>query len=89
MQYAVQKALKFIPAPVWEDYVLVLAMNITDLEGTIQNETATTNHPVSTASMSPFNATWGVVDPDLKLKQAAGVRIVDVSVLVGFFALIW
>lgn len=81
MQYGIQKALKFVTAPVWEDYVLALATNITDLEGFIRNETGTTNHPVSTASMSPFNATWGVVDPDLKLKQAVGVRIVDASVL--------
>ncbi|SJL14174.1 uncharacterized protein ARMOST_17629 [Armillaria ostoyae] len=81
MQYAIQKALKFVTAPVWEDYVLALATNITDLEGTIRNGAIPTNHPVSTASMSPLNATWGVVDPDLKLKQAVGVRIVDASVL--------
>ncbi|KAK0471533.1 hypothetical protein IW261DRAFT_1571830 [Armillaria novae-zelandiae] len=81
MQYAIQKALKFVTAPVWEDYVLALSTNITDLEGTIRNGTGTTNHPVSTASMSPRNASWGVVDPDLKLKQAVGVRIVDASVL--------
>ncbi|KAK0437905.1 aryl-alcohol oxidase [Desarmillaria tabescens] len=81
MQYAVQKGLKFVTAPVWGDYVLGLSTNITDLEGTIRNTAITTNHPVSTASMSPRNASWGVVDPDLKLKLAMGVRIVDASVL--------
>ncbi|KAF5353144.1 hypothetical protein D9758_008758 [Tetrapyrgos nigripes] len=38
-------------------------------------------HPVGSASMSPKGADWGVVDPDLKLKGAKGVRIVDASVL--------
>ncbi|KAG7450004.1 aryl-alcohol-oxidase from pleurotus Eryingii [Guyanagaster necrorhizus] len=81
MQQAVQGAIKFATAPVWEDYILGLATNITDLEGGIRNGAVTTNHPVSTASMSPRNAPWGVVDPDLKLKKAVGVRIVDASVL--------
>ncbi|PBK65506.1 hypothetical protein ARMSODRAFT_869047, partial [Armillaria solidipes] len=31
--------------------------------------------------MSARDADWGVVDPDLKLKKAAGVRVVDASVL--------
>ncbi|PBK63865.1 hypothetical protein ARMSODRAFT_962604 [Armillaria solidipes] len=31
--------------------------------------------------MSPADASWGVVNPDLKLKGAKGVRIVDASVL--------
>ncbi len=35
----------------------------------------------------PRNAHWGVVDPDLRLKQAKGIRVVDASVLVKFFIL--
>lgn len=33
--------------------------------------------------MSPFNATWGVVDPDLRVKGVRGLRIVDASVMVS------
>ncbi|KAF9444127.1 GMC oxidoreductase [Macrolepiota fuliginosa MF-IS2] len=31
--------------------------------------------------MSPKNADWGVVDPDLSVKHVSGLRIVDASVL--------
>lgn len=40
-------------------------------------------HPVATAAMSPVGADWGVVDPDLKVKGVAGLRIVDASVAVS------
>ncbi|KAK0241273.1 aryl-alcohol-oxidase from pleurotus Eryingii [Armillaria nabsnona] len=81
MQYAVEGAQKFVSAPVWKDYILTLTTNITDLAGSIRNEAGSTDHQVSTASMSPVDAGWGVVDPDLKLKRAMGVRVVDASVL--------
>jgi len=40
-------------------------------------------HPVGTAAMSPSNAKWGVVNPDLTLKGANKLRIVDASVFVS------
>jgi hypothetical protein len=40
-------------------------------------------HPVGTAAMSPVGANWGVVDPDLKVKGAYGIRVVDGSVWVS------
>ncbi|KAJ6617557.1 aryl-alcohol oxidase precursor [Mycena sp. CBHHK59/15] len=43
-------------------------------------------HPVGSAAMSPKNATWGVVDPDLLLKGATGVRIIDASVMAPTYA---
>ncbi|KAL4243738.1 GMC oxidoreductase family protein [Abortiporus biennis] len=38
-------------------------------------------HPVGTAKMSPKGASYGVVDPDLLVKGAQGLRIVDASVI--------
>ncbi|KAK0196131.1 aryl-alcohol oxidase [Armillaria mellea] len=81
MQHGLAGAQRFLSAPVWDDYVLGISTNITDLEGSIRNAAGSTYHPVSTASMSARDADWGVVDPDLKLKKAVGVRIVDASVL--------
>ncbi|KAK0433021.1 glucose-methanol-choline oxidoreductase, partial [Armillaria borealis] len=81
MRHAVAGARRFPAAPVWDDYILGIFTNITDLEGSIRNGARTTHHPVGTASMSARDADWGVVDADLKLKEAAGVRVVDASVL--------
>ena len=80
---------RFFAAPVWKDYIVAPAgafANTTTDEETTQFivETVTPAfHPVGTASMSPKNANFGVVDPDLKLKGAAGLRVVDASVMVS------
>ncbi len=44
---------------------------------------ATVNHPAGTARMSPASASWGVVDSQLRLKGATGLRIVDASIFVS------
>ncbi|KAF9053908.1 aryl-alcohol-oxidase from pleurotus Eryingii [Hymenopellis radicata] len=70
---------QFVAASSWNDYILSPLTNVTD--DAIRDGGAITFHPVGTASMSPVGADWGVVDPDLLLKGAKGVRIVDASVL--------
>ncbi|KAK0199342.1 alcohol oxidase [Desarmillaria ectypa] len=79
MQYAITSAQKFVAAPVWEGYILGIATNTT--EDDIRDGVASIFHPIGTASMSPPHADWGVVNPDLRLKGAKGVRVVDASVL--------
>jgi choline dehydrogenase-like flavoprotein len=36
-------------------------------------------HPIGTAAMSPVNADWGVVNPDLTVKKVIGLSIVDAA----------
>ncbi|KAK0459367.1 alcohol oxidase [Desarmillaria tabescens] len=79
MQYAAESAKKFVSAMAWDGYILGITVNIT--ENDIRNGVSSVYHPVGTASMSPAGANWGVVNPDLKLKGAKGVRIVDASIL--------
>ncbi|EIN09539.1 pyranose dehydrogenase [Punctularia strigosozonata HHB-11173 SS5] len=46
----------------------------------IRSNSDTIWHAVGSAQMSARNATTGVVDPDLKVKGAKGLRVVDASV---------
>ena len=39
------------------------------------------SHTVGTAAISPCEAPWGVLDPDLRVKGTAGLRVVDASAL--------
>ncbi|KAJ6475722.1 hypothetical protein C8R47DRAFT_1142235 [Mycena vitilis] len=86
LRKAVRKVLDFAKAPTFQDYILT---PLIDLEGLsddaldefIRNGTATADHFVGTAAMSAKNAQYGVVDPDLLVKGAAGLRIIDASVM--------
>ena len=86
---AIRAFFRFMAAPAWKDVVIgpttPLVNNPSDalLDEYIRNNSISTLHPVGTASMSPVNASWGVVDPDLLLKKASGLRIVDASVYVS------
>lgn len=86
MREAVKMARRFVAAPVWRDYIIASTNNATtddELDQFIRNNTGSIFHPVGTASMSPKGATFGVVDPDLRVKGVAGLRVVDASVVVS------
>jgi len=88
---AIRAFFKFTTAPVWKDVLLGptpgLVNNTVDsvLEEFVRNTSASNLHPIGTAAMSPVNASWGVVNPDLLLKKAAGLRIIDASIYVSSF----
>ncbi|KAG6856867.1 hypothetical protein H0H87_012684 [Tephrocybe sp. NHM501043] len=87
MREAVQSARRFLAASAWNDYVirpaggLENATNDQLLDEYIRKGTFTSAHPVGTAAMSSMNASFGVVDPDLRVKGVSGLRIVDASVM--------
>lgn len=90
MREAVRLAVHFTTAHAWAGYVigptsaLATVLNSTNqdaaLDTYIAEHAQSIWHPVGTASMSPIGASYGVVDPDLKMKKVARVRIVDASV---------
>ncbi|KAG6840144.1 hypothetical protein C0991_008581 [Blastosporella zonata] len=88
MREAVKTAKKFVTAPAWSDYIIAqigaFAGVETDaqIDAYIAANAGTIFHPAGTAAMSPKGAKTGVTDPDLRLKKAVGVRVVDASVLV-------
>ncbi|KAF8218301.1 aryl-alcohol oxidase-like protein [Mycena galopus ATCC 62051] len=83
----IKMAQRFVTAPVWKGYIIeqtpALANATTDaeLEEWIRNTASTSSHLVGSAGMSARDAGYGVVDPDLLLKGAVGLRIIDASVL--------
>ncbi|KAJ7198824.1 aryl-alcohol oxidase, partial [Mycena pura] len=88
MRIALEKAVKFFSADAWKGFVIrpldMLAQALTSeaaLEAYLRSNTSSAFHPAGSAAMSPRNASWGVVDPDLLLKGASGVRIIDASVM--------
>lgn len=88
MREAVKGALRFVAAPAWSQHIigpiggLEAATNDDGLDAYITATANTLFHPVGTASMSPRGAKYGVTDPDLRVKNVDGLRIVDISVLV-------
>ncbi|EDR09885.1 uncharacterized protein LACBIDRAFT_318175 [Laccaria bicolor S238N-H82] len=86
MRETVRAVKRFAAAEAWKDYIIAPFGNFSsdvdaDLDAYIRDQASTVYHMVGTASMSPRGAEWGVVDPDLKVKGAEGIRIVDASVL--------
>ncbi|KAJ7586731.1 hypothetical protein C8J56DRAFT_1014658 [Mycena floridula] len=74
---------RFTAASAWAGYLINPVNNVSDedLDDFIRNNVAAIYHPVGTAAMSSKDATYGVVDPDLKVKTVKGLRIVDASIL--------
>ncbi|KAJ7471447.1 aryl-alcohol oxidase [Mycena galericulata] len=88
LREAVKMAQRFVTAPVWAGYILSPANAIagtTDddaaLEAAIIAAAGSSSHLVGTAGMSARGSTDGVVDPDLLVKGARGLRVIDASVL--------
>jgi hypothetical protein len=86
---SVKAAKRFVAAKAWDGYVISafgeLGKATTDdqIKAYVRNTGNTIWHAVGTAMMSKKGASYGVVDPDLKVKGVTGLRIVDGSVLVS------
>ncbi|PPQ95024.1 LOW QUALITY PROTEIN: hypothetical protein CVT25_000487, partial [Psilocybe cyanescens] len=82
----IKLAQKFYSVPVWKDYIIEQILppaNATDdeLRDYIRSTVGSAFHGVGTTAMSARGATYGVVDPDLRVKGVSGLRIVDASVM--------
>lgn len=88
MVEAVKTARRYVETSPWDGYILgrfgIAANASTDAEilAAARKEVVTIWHPCCTASMSPSHASWGVVDPSLRVKGAVGLRVADASVMV-------
>lgn len=90
LKEAVKAMKRLVALHAWDGYIVgptpLLANTSTDaeLEAYVRAGGMSVFHPTGTAAMSPKDAQWGVVDPDLKVKGVEGLRIVDGSVLVSW-----
>ncbi|KAJ7176454.1 glucose dehydrogenase short protein [Mycena filopes] len=83
---AVSKVLQFSKAPAWKKYIIAPTEDLEnlsqpELDQYIRNTAASSDHLVGTAAMSAKDAQYGVVDPDLLVKSASGLRIIDASIM--------
>ncbi|TFK34624.1 aryl-alcohol oxidase-like protein [Crucibulum laeve] len=84
MREGIRSASRFVGANAWSGYIISAVSNATtdeEIDFFIRNNTGSFFHPVGTAAMSPKGAKFGVVDPDLRVKGASCLRVVDASVL--------
>ncbi|KAF9002481.1 aryl-alcohol oxidase, partial [Cyathus striatus] len=87
MKEAIASAERFFAGLVWKDIILGpqgAFANITDDQSLVQfirESSYTTLHSIGTASMFPRGTKFGVVDPDLHLRGAKGLRIIDASIM--------
>ena len=91
MRECVRAIKRFVAAPAWADSVLssfgpLSATSDSDIDEYVRGLAGTAFHPVGTAAMSS-HLKPGVVDHDLLVKGADGLRIVDASVFVSFMEL--
>ncbi|KAJ7259083.1 aryl-alcohol oxidase [Mycena haematopus] len=83
---SIKQAYRFVEAPVWKSYIIaptvdLLNMTTDALDQFIRNTASSSGHIVSTAAMSAKNASYGVVNPDLLVKGASGLSIIDASIM--------
>ncbi|KAJ7636271.1 aryl-alcohol oxidase [Roridomyces roridus] len=89
MKEGLNKVFQFMSTSAWDGFVMRPLDNLASalsggdagLEAYIRANAVANLHPVGTTAMSPKGAQWGVVDPDLLLKKATGVRIIDAGVM--------
>ncbi|KAI5885846.1 alcohol oxidase [Schizophyllum commune H4-8] len=75
---------QFVQARAWDGYFVKALQDLEtdeEIEEYVRENTVSFFHPVATAAMSPADADWGVVTPDLLVKGVKGLRIVDASVV--------
>ncbi|KAJ7049157.1 aryl-alcohol oxidase precursor [Mycena amicta] len=86
LRAAIEQAQRFVSADAFKDYVIAPVVDLgvltpDELETFIRNNTRSFSHLVGSVGMSARDASYGVVNPDLRVKGTAGLRVIDASIL--------
>jgi len=96
--FAIREGIKslahFFAAPAWKGYIVAPTGNFATafaagdvaIDAWIRDNAGGFAHAVGTAVMSSRASSSGVVNPDLLVKGASGLRIVDASIMVSYLA---
>ena len=94
---ALLKMIRFTEAPVFKANLgkplggiaklIDSGMDAALVEDYIRSNSVTIHHVSGSAAMSPRGASWGAVDPDLRVKGVKGLGVVDASVFVSFLSI--
>lgn len=93
LRTAVRAAARLMSAPTWDGISTGQAGPFADVDlssddavdAWVRAQASTIWHPVGTARMGACEDEASVVDPDMRVKGAYGVRVVDASVFVSAF----
>ncbi|KAF9528607.1 hypothetical protein CPB83DRAFT_929274 [Crepidotus variabilis] len=82
---AVRAVKRFAAAKAWSDYVIgpygsLAGTSDAEIDSHVRQGSSSIHHPLGTAAISSADARKGVVDQNLKVKGAMGLRVVDASV---------
>ena len=89
LREGVRSAQRLLSAPVFKGSVFQSVsppanqISDEDLDAYLRSAAVPIFHGIGSATMSPQNASWGVVDPDFRVKGTRGLRVVDASVIVS------
>ncbi|KAG7098376.1 hypothetical protein E1B28_000334 [Marasmius oreades] len=83
MREAIRSVKRLFSAPAWDGFIIASPTNATtdeELDQYINTKATGLFHPVGSVAMSARGASWGALDPDLKVKGVKGLRVVDSSI---------
>ncbi|KAJ7653810.1 pyranose dehydrogenase [Mycena rosella] len=81
---ATAMALNFAAQPAWKGYIeqlITTGLDDATIETTIRSIASQSFHISGSNQMSPIGASYGVVDPDFRVKGVSGLSVIDVSTL--------
>jgi len=85
---SVKAVKRFVAADAWKSYIigpfgdLASANTDAEIDAYVRNTATTIFHPVGTVAMASANSNSGALNPDLTVKGADGLRVVDASAFV-------